>query len=60
MQFLRAPHAAEDGGAANKPKLEDNEAASEDEEIVPDLDDPHIPTWVWDWHLVRTRRYTWV
>ncbi len=20
-------------------------------EIVPDLDDPHIPTWVWDWLL---------
>ena len=55
-----AGEAAEDGGAAKKLKLEDNEAAkklkledneaaSEDKEIVPDLDDPHIPTWVWDW-----------
>ena len=46
-----AGEAAEDGGAAKKLKLEDNEAASEDKEIVPDLDDPHIPTWVWDWLL---------
>ena len=36
---------------AKKLKLEDNEAASEDKEIVPDLDDPHMPTWVWDWLL---------
>ena len=26
-------------------------ASSTCEEIVPDLDDPHIPTWVWDWLL---------
>ena len=44
-----AGEAAEDGGAAKELKFEDNEAASEDEEVIADLDDPHIPTWVWDW-----------
>ena len=33
------------GAAAKKPKRE------EGDEIIPDLDDPHVPAWVWDWHL---------
>ena len=22
-----------------------------DDEVIPDLDDPDVPAWVWDWHL---------
>jgi len=33
------------GAAAKKPKRE------EGDEIIPDLDDPDVPAWVWDWHV---------
>ena len=46
-----ADEAAEGGAAAKKRKLEGDEAASEDDEVIPDLDDPHVPAWVWDWLL---------
>ena len=38
-------------GAAKKPKPEHTKTASEDGEIIPDLDDPDVPSEVWDWHL---------
>lgn len=34
------------GGAAAKKTKRD-----EDDEVIPDLDDPDVPAWVWDWHL---------
>ena len=39
------------GAAKKKPKAEDPKTASEGGEIIPDLDDPDVPSAVWDWHL---------
>lgn len=48
-----ADEVADPPGAAKKLKP----TASEDDEIIPDLDDPSVPAWVWDW-LLRDGKIT--